>query len=76
MRSLADIGGLPGGRDLDADDAVGLSCSFDAVHAPAGLSVRVNVQDLQVLQGRLIDLVVVLGRDAVDVGLAVLAEQD
>jgi hypothetical protein len=46
------------------------------LHAAAVLAVGVAVPGDEVLQGELVDLIVVLGLDPVGVGLAVLAEQD
>lgn len=52
------------------DDGFGLS---DAV---AGFAVGVAVPGDEVLQGKLVDPVVVFGFDPVGVGLTVMAEQD
>jgi hypothetical protein len=57
-------------RQAQPDDRLGL------LHAAAVVAVRVAVPDDEVLQGEMVDLVVVFGLDPVGFGLAVLAEQE
>src|SRR3984885_14994184 len=76
VRVLPGVRGSADGCCRNGVAVVGPATWSRLPDAIAVLAVRVAVQDHQVLQGCLIDLVVVLGLDPVGVSLPVLAEQD
>src|SRR5580700_7703628 len=76
VRVLRGVRGSADGCRWSTVAVAGLAAWSGPLDAIAVLAVRVAVQDHQVLQGGLIDPVIVLGLDPVGVSLPVLAEQD